>query len=58
MDDPMTGEKNKAMRVITRIVSADKHTFEMHDPSLGEKSKVMEITYVRKGTASPAVSAR
>jgi hypothetical protein len=59
MDDPMTGEKDKTMRLITRIVSPDKHTFEMHDVGLGEKSKVMEITYTRKsGTSAPTVSIR
>ncbi|HEX5221729.1 MAG TPA: DUF1579 domain-containing protein [Verrucomicrobiae bacterium] len=44
----MTGDKNKQARMITRIVSKDKHVFEMHDPSLGANSKVMEITYTRK----------
>jgi len=53
MDDPMTGEKGKEMKLVTRIVSPDKHIFEMHDVSLGEKSKTMEITYTRKsGTSS------
>lgn len=52
MDDPMTGEKAKPMRLVTRIIGPDKHIFEMHDLGLGEKSKVMEITYVRKGGAS------
>jgi len=45
---PMTGEKEKAMKHIIRIISKDKHIFEMHDPSLGEKSKTMEIVYTRK----------
>jgi len=49
MDDPMTGEKAKPMRLVTRIVSPDKRVFEMHDLAQGEKSKVMEITYTRKG---------
>lgn len=48
MDQPMTGEKAKPMRMITRISGPDKHTFEMHDLSLGDKSKVMEITYTRR----------
>lgn len=48
MDEPMTGEKAKPVRMITRILSPDKNTFEMHDLSLGEKSRVMEITYTRK----------
>ena len=44
----MTGEKNKATTQIYRILSRDKHIFEMHDPSKGESSKTMEITYTRK----------
>jgi hypothetical protein len=49
MDDPMTGEKAKPMKLISRMVSNDKRVFEMHDLSLGEKSKIMDITYTRKG---------
>lgn len=57
MDDPMTGEKAKPMRLVTKILSPDKHVFEMHDVALGEKSKVMEITYVRKnGTSSTTLT--
>jgi len=48
MDDPMSGEKNKPIKYILRIVGQDKHVMEMHDVSLGEKSKMGEITYVRK----------
>jgi hypothetical protein len=44
----MTGEKDKATIQVLRILSRDKHVFEMHDPSRGENSKVMEITYNRK----------
>jgi hypothetical protein len=44
----MTGEKDKATRQVYRIVGRDKHVFEMHDPSRGDNSKVMEITYTRK----------
>ena len=44
----MTGEKEKATTQVLRILSRDKHVFEMHDPSRGENSKVMEITYSRK----------
>jgi hypothetical protein len=55
MDDPMTGQKNKEMRLVTRILSPDKHTFEMHDVALGDKGKMMEITYVRKGAAPAKV---
>jgi hypothetical protein len=45
---PMTGEKHKEMKQICRIVSSDKHVFEMHDPATGDNSKTMEITYIRK----------
>ena len=44
----MTGEKDKATTQTYRILSPDKHTFEMHDPARGENSKVMEITYIRR----------
>jgi hypothetical protein len=43
----MTGEKNKATTQIYRILSRDKHVFEMYDPAQGG-SKTMEITYTRK----------
>jgi hypothetical protein len=43
----MTGEKDKATRQIYRILSRDKHVFEMHDPARGENSKTLEITYTR-----------
>jgi hypothetical protein len=45
---PITGEKHKQSRQIYRIISPDKHVYEMHDPTLGAKSKTMEITYTRK----------
>jgi len=48
MDEPFSGEKAKPVKMITRILSPDKNVFEMHDLGLGEKSKVMEITYTRK----------
>jgi hypothetical protein len=44
----MTGEKDKPTRQIYRILSRDKHVFEMHDPARGDNSKTMEITYTRK----------
>ena len=45
---PLTGEKDKAMKQVIRIISPDKHVFEMHDPSKGKDSKTMEISYTRK----------
>jgi len=48
MDCPMTGEKDMPVKQVLRILSKDKHVFEMHDPRKGENSKTMEITYTRK----------
>jgi hypothetical protein len=48
MDDPMTGEKDKPMKMILRTVNANKRVFEMHDLSKGEKSLCGEMTYTRK----------
>lgn len=47
-DCPITGEKDKVMKQVFRIVSDDKHVFEMHEPAKGKDSKTMEITYTRK----------
>lgn len=48
MDCPLTGQKDIPMKQVFRIISRDKHVFEMHDPSKGDNSKTMEITYTRK----------
>ncbi len=48
MDEPMTGQKDKPTKYIIRILGPDKHVMEMHDLTLGEKSKVFEMTYTRK----------
>ena len=48
MDEPATGQKDKPTRMVVRIISPDKHVLEMHDLTLGEKSKVFEMTYTRK----------
>lgn len=48
MDEPMTGEKDKPVKFVHRILSADSHVFEMHDPALGAKSKTFEMAYTRK----------
>jgi hypothetical protein len=59
MDDPMTGEKAKPMQLVLRISSPDKRVMEMHDVGLGEKGKMMEITYVRKaGTSAGSITAK
>jgi len=49
MDEPATGEKDKKVKYITRVVDKDKHVFEMYDPErFGEKKPVMVLTYTRK----------
>lgn len=44
--EPLVGEWNVEVKTYN-----DKHVFEMHDPARGENSKVMEITYIRKGSS-------
>lgn len=51
---PITGEKHKETKQIVRIISPDKHVFEMHDPTRGANSKTMEITYTRKASRQTA----
>ena len=47
-DCPITGQKDMVMKQVTRIISQDKHVFEMYDLSKGDNLKTMEITYTRK----------
>ncbi len=44
----MTGDKHKQTKQVFRIISRDKHVFEMHNPAKGDNSKEMEITYTRR----------
>jgi len=49
MDEPMTGEKGKKVKYVTRIIDKDKLVFEVYDVmSWGEKQPIMQITYTRK----------
>jgi hypothetical protein len=43
-----TGRKEVPMKTVFRVISPDKHVFEMFDKSQGENAKMMEITYTRK----------
>jgi uncharacterized protein DUF1579 len=45
---PETGELDKPSKQVVRIISRDKHIYEMYDPSKGANTKTMEITYTRK----------
>jgi hypothetical protein len=44
---PATGRKDIPMKTVFRLMSPDKHVFEMFDGSKGENAKTMEITYTR-----------
>ena len=49
MDDPATGEKDKKVKYVTRVVDKDKHLFESYDvTTYGEKQPVMVLTYTRR----------
>ena len=45
---PASGRKDIPMKTVFRVLSPDKHVFEMFDGSKGENTKTMEITYTRK----------
>ena len=49
MDDPMTGQKDKVVKSVARVIDDDHVVFEMYDkiPDVGE-FKNMEIVYTRK----------
>ncbi len=49
MDEWMTGENGKPFKYVTRILSKDKYTFEIHDLSVdGPNTKIMEMVSTRK----------
>lgn len=49
MDDCMTGEHDKPVKYVTRIINKDKHVFEGYDEVGGPNEyKAWEITYTRK----------
>ena len=51
MDEWLTGEHDKAVKYVFRIINDDKHVFEVHDLGIvdgdKENTKVIEITYTR-----------
>ncbi len=47
-DCAATGRKDLPMKSVYRVISPDKHIFEMFDASRGANAKTMEITYTRK----------
>lgn len=49
MDEPMSGELEKTVKYILRIVDDNKHVVEIHDLGIGEKNtKVIEMIFTRK----------
>ncbi|MCX6145382.1 MAG: DUF1579 domain-containing protein [Ignavibacteriales bacterium] len=49
MDEPMTGQKDKKVKYVTRFVDKDTQVFETYDVSAyGDKKPTMEITYKRR----------
>ena len=47
-DCPATGRRDVPMKQVFRVLSPDKHTFEMFDGSTGKDVRTMEITYTRQ----------
>lgn len=48
MDEPATGERDKPVRYVYRLMGKDKYVFEVHDFAFPEpNTKVVEITYTR-----------
>lgn len=48
-DDPATGERDKLLKFVTRLIGPDKYVFEMYDMvGTPDEFKSMEMTYVRK----------
>lgn len=52
MDEPMTGEVGKPIKMVIHVDSPDKHTSTMYEILYGQDMKVMEITYTRAGGRS------
>ncbi|MFI5252903.1 MAG: DUF1579 domain-containing protein [Bacteroidota bacterium] len=49
MDEPTTGEHNKNIKYIWKIIDKDNNVFEIHDLSLPEpNTKIVEVAYTRK----------
>lgn len=49
MDEWMTGQNGEPVKYVTRVLSRDKHIFEVHNLALdGPNTLMMEATYTRK----------
>lgn len=48
-DEPMTGERDKVIKFVTRLIGPDKHIFEIYDlVGTPNEFKSLEMTYVRR----------
>lgn len=47
MDEPMTGERDKKVKTVMRVIDDNKMVFEMWDKAQGKEWKALEITYTR-----------
>jgi hypothetical protein len=48
-DEPMTGERDKVIKFVTRLIGPDKRIFEIYDlVGTPDEFKSMEMTYARK----------
>jgi hypothetical protein len=48
-DEPTTGERDKVIKFVTRLIGPDKHVFEIYDlVGTPDEFKSLEMTYVRK----------
>lgn len=48
MDEPMTGEKGKTVKFVSRTVDADTRHFEIQEVQYGEPFTVVQMTYTRR----------
>ena len=48
MDEPMLGIRGRMVKYVTRIISDDKHVFEIYDLHAGDDYKVVEVEYTRR----------
>jgi hypothetical protein len=48
MDDPFTGEKDKTVKYVSKMINKDNQVFEMYAMEGGKEMKTMEMTYTRK----------
>lgn len=49
MDEPMTGQHDKNVKYVARIIDKDSFVYEVHDLEIGEpNTKVVDILYKRK----------